>query len=157
MTLTGKTKVLREKLVSVPLHPEEIPHKLTWDWTWVSAVIDWTEPKNTPGTILNSPYTFNQMDPQIHLTWTTLILVNVKVKSHCGKPTFHTHTHIYIYDYIICIMSATRLLIRCTVKYCKLLVQNCSWWWTVTSSKHVEDILDFRLSPCTECSKLSLG
>jgi hypothetical protein len=27
------------------------------------------------------------------------------------------------------------------LKYCKLLVQNSSWWWTITFSKHVEDIV----------------
>jgi hypothetical protein len=42
---------------------------------------------------------------------------------------------------IIRIVSATRLPLRCMVKYCKLLVQNSSWWWTVTCSKHVEDTL----------------
>jgi hypothetical protein len=42
---------------------------------------------------------------------------------------------------IIRIVSATRLLIRCIVKYCKQLVQNSSWWWTITFSKHVEDKL----------------
>ena len=38
-------------------------------------------------------------------------------------------------------MSATRLLIRCMVKYCKMLMQTSSWWWTITCSKHVEDNL----------------
>jgi len=42
---------------------------------------------------------------------------------------------------IICIMSATRLLLRYMVKYCKLLVQNSSLWWTITCLKHVEDNL----------------
>ena len=93
MTLTGKTKTLRDKPVSV-LYPQEIPHKLTQDCTWISVVRDWPEPKNALGTILNSPYTFNQTDPQIDLTWTTLILVNVPVKAHCSKPTFHIIYHL---------------------------------------------------------------
>jgi len=38
------------------------------------------------------------------------------------------------------IVSATRLLIRCTGKYCNLLVQT-SWWWTNICSKHAEDNL----------------
>jgi len=38
------------------------------------------------------------------------------------------------------IVSATRLLIRRTVKYCKLLVQNSSWRGTVTCSKYVKDV-----------------
>ena len=37
------------------------------------------------------------------------------------------------------VVSATRLLLGYTVKYCKLPVQNSSWWWTITCSKHVED------------------
>ena len=39
------------------------------------------------------------------------------------------------------ILSATKFLLRCVVNYCKLIVQNSSWWWTVTCSKHVEDKL----------------
>ena len=35
---------------------------------------------------------------------------------------------------------AARLLKRCMVKCCKLLVQT-SWWWTITCSKHVKDKL----------------
>jgi hypothetical protein len=37
---------------------------------------------------------------------------------------------------IIRIVSATRIL-----EYCKLLVQNASWWWTIINLKHVEDNL----------------
>ena len=36
------------------------------------------------------------------------------------------------------IVSATRFLLRCVVNYRKLIVQNSSWWWTITCSKHVE-------------------
>ena len=38
MTLTGKTEVLGEKLVPVPLCPPQIPHGLTWNRTRASAV-----------------------------------------------------------------------------------------------------------------------
>jgi len=33
---------------------------------------------------------------------------------------------------IICTVSATRLLLRYMVKYCRLLVQNSCWCWTIT-------------------------
>jgi hypothetical protein len=42
---------------------------------------------------------------------------------------------------IICIMSAARFLLRYIVKYCKLFLQNSSWWWTITCLKHIEDNL----------------
>jgi len=42
---------------------------------------------------------------------------------------------------IIRILSATRLFLRCMVKYYKLLVQNSSWWWIITCLKHVEEQL----------------
>jgi len=35
-------------------------------------------------------------------------------------------------------VSATRLLSRCMVKYCKLLIQNSSWWWIITCLKHFD-------------------
>ena len=49
------------------------------------------------------------------------------------KFIYYIHYTIRI---IIRILSATTLLLRCTLKYCKLLVQNSSWWWTITCSKH---------------------
>jgi len=42
---------------------------------------------------------------------------------------------------IIRIRSATILLFSRMVKYCNMLAQNSSWWWTVNCSKHVEDNL----------------
>jgi hypothetical protein len=39
--LTGKTKELRQKLVTEPLFPPQIPHRLTWVWTWASIVRGW--------------------------------------------------------------------------------------------------------------------
>jgi hypothetical protein len=54
--------------------------------------------------------------------------------------------------YSIHIGSAIRLLLRWVVKYCKLLVQNSSWWWTITCSKHVKDNLSsFIPLVCAEC------
>jgi hypothetical protein len=41
MILTGKTEVLGEKAVPVPLCPPQISHGLTWDRTRVSAVRVW--------------------------------------------------------------------------------------------------------------------
>jgi hypothetical protein len=38
MTLTGKTEVLGEKRVTVPLGPSQISHELTWDRTRTSVV-----------------------------------------------------------------------------------------------------------------------
>jgi len=62
----------------------------------------------------------------------------------------------YAYMSINCIASATRLFIRCTLKYCKLLVQNSSWWRTITCSKHVEDkvkeIIKKKCASCWSCS-----
>jgi hypothetical protein len=45
----------------------------------------------------------------------------------------------YITLLTVCIMSMTRLLLRCTVKYCNLLVQNS--YRTATCSKYVKDKL----------------
>jgi hypothetical protein len=36
----GKTKVLREETVPMPLCLPQIPLWLAWDWTWASAVWD---------------------------------------------------------------------------------------------------------------------
>jgi hypothetical protein len=57
-------------------------------------VRDWPEPKNALGNILNSPYTFNHMNPQIDLTGTALILVNVQVKAHCHQLMFYILYHL---------------------------------------------------------------
>jgi len=63
---------------------------------------------------------------------------------HYVRKTNQMHTFLHnvfpVADTVRMILSATRLLLRCMVKYCKLLVQN-SWWWTITWSKHVEDNL----------------
>jgi len=42
-------------------------------------------------------------------------------------------------------MSATRLFLTCMLKYCKLFVQNSSWWQTITCLKHVEDKIKSRV------------
>jgi hypothetical protein len=38
MILTGETEVLGKIPVPMPLYPPQIPHGLTWDRTWTSAV-----------------------------------------------------------------------------------------------------------------------
>jgi hypothetical protein len=38
MKLTGKTEVLGDKPVPLPLFPSQIPHEMTWDRTRASAV-----------------------------------------------------------------------------------------------------------------------
>jgi hypothetical protein len=38
MIITGETEELGEKSVPLPLYPHQVPHGLTWAWTWASAV-----------------------------------------------------------------------------------------------------------------------
>jgi hypothetical protein len=53
-------------------------------------------------------------------------------------------------------VSATRLFLRCMVKYCKLPEQ-ISWWWAITCSKHVEVNLSEinYLKKCASCWSFS--
>jgi hypothetical protein len=77
------------------------------------------------------------------------ITVQIKTNTVQDIPKWNSHNIIKYQQYKDTLMylapmwgivSATRLFIRCSVKYFKLLVQ-ASWWWTIICSKHFEDNL----------------
>jgi hypothetical protein len=64
-----------------------------------------------------------------------------RIRQNACKPNHWWYWIILKKKSIIHIVSATRFLLRYTMRYCKLLVQKCYWWWTITCWKHVEDKL----------------
>ena len=97
---------------------------------------------------------------KLHNSIHPYILWTVHWDTHVRKTNkMHTFLHNVFLDAdtLRMIVSATRLRLRCTVKYYKRPVQNSSWWWTIIWSKHVEENLsELNEEKCATCWLFSL-
>ena len=94
--------------------------------------------------IYQNEYTYGARTAEHHILdmFRTVIVHHQEVcTSSLQYFTVHLNEESSRWHNIFRIVSATGQLLQCMVKYYRLLVQNSSWWWKNTCSKHVEDNL----------------
>jgi hypothetical protein len=125
----GKTEVLGEKPLPVPLCPPQIPHGLTWDWSRASAV---------SGRWLTA---WAMARPMPALVNSTLILV---IQMLVKKKRFTSYWHRVVPDWTHVIFCYS--LDVCAFCYVESCIRHCKSCWKKTSCTYNCD--NFKPNTC---------